>query len=115
MKHLNLSLLLLITGFTALTSVATTNPAVDKVMTHFAGNDKVMGSLAVYKGGDLLHLDHYGYAHVNDTLDWPITDSSLFRVGSITKTFTATLVFKLAEDGLLDLDTRINRYFPESS
>jgi D-alanyl-D-alanine carboxypeptidase len=112
MKHLNLSLLLLITGFTALTSVATTNPAVDKVMTHFAGNDKVMGSLAVYKGGDLLHLDHYGYAHVNDTLDWPITDSSLFRVGSISKTFTATLVFKLAEDGLLDLNTRINRYFP---
>jgi D-alanyl-D-alanine carboxypeptidase len=81
-------------------------------MTHFAKNNKVMGSLAVYKGGDLLHLGHYGYARVSDTLDLPITDSSLFRVGSISKTFTASLVFKLAEDGLLDLNTRINRYFP---
>lgn len=113
MKLLKLSLLLLMSGFATLSSVAATNPAIDKVMTHFADNDKVMGSLAVYKSGDLLHLGHYGYARINDTLDIPITDSSLFRIGSITKTFTATLVFKLAEEGLLDLNSRINIFFPK--
>jgi D-alanyl-D-alanine carboxypeptidase len=113
MKLLNLSLLLVIFSISIVSSGASINPAIDKVMTHFADNNKVMGTLSVFKDGDLMHIGHYGYAHVGDTLDFPITDSSLFRVGSITKTFTATLIFKLVEDGLLDLNTRIDAFFPK--
>jgi len=112
MQHLKRTLLLFLSVCISLSAFAVTNPDIDKVMTHFANNKKVMGSLAVYKGGDLFHLGHYGFAQVSDTLDVPISDSTLFRVGSISKTFTAALVFKLAEDGLLDVNTRINRYFP---
>jgi D-alanyl-D-alanine carboxypeptidase len=43
----------------------------------------------------------------------PVTDRTLFAIGSITKTFVAALMLKLAEDGVLDLDDRLSRWVPE--
>jgi D-alanyl-D-alanine carboxypeptidase len=37
----------------------------------------------------------------------------LFEIGSVTKTFVAALVLKLAEDGVLGLDDRLSRWVPE--
>jgi D-alanyl-D-alanine carboxypeptidase len=37
----------------------------------------------------------------------------LFRIGSITKTFTATVVLQLAEEGLISLDDTLEAYFPD--
>jgi CubicO group peptidase (beta-lactamase class C family) len=37
-----------------------------------------------------------------------------FRIGSITKTFTAVLVLQTRDDGLLDLDDRLDRHLPGS-
>lgn len=42
----------------------------------------------------------------------PVTPETLFRVASISKPFTATLVMTLVNDGLLDLDTPIAEYLP---
>ena len=49
--------------------------------------------------------------------DEVITNNSLFRVGSSTKMFTATLVLQLYEEGLIGLDTPFNHYlgFDEES
>jgi len=47
-------------------------------------------------------LDRTGAAQVDE--------ASIFRVGSATKAFTATLVLQLWEEGLLDLDTPFNEY-----
>lgn len=43
----------------------------------------------------------------------PVTDRTLFAVGSITKTFVAALMLRLAEDGVLDLDDPLSRWVPE--
>ncbi len=40
----------------------------------------------------------------------PVTDDTRFRIGSITKSLTATLIMKLVEAGVLDLDVPIARY-----
>ncbi|MGC4106212.1 MAG: serine hydrolase domain-containing protein [Thermomicrobiales bacterium] len=42
----------------------------------------------------------------------PVTPETLFRVASISKPFTATLVMTLVNDGLLDLDAPIATYLP---
>ncbi len=42
----------------------------------------------------------------------PATPDSLFQVGSITKVWTTTLVMRLVEDGLLDLDTPVRQQLP---
>ncbi len=43
----------------------------------------------------------------------PVTPDTLFQVGSISKTFTGTLLMQLAEQGKLDLDAPVRRYLPE--
>ena len=43
----------------------------------------------------------------------PVTDETLFQIGSITKTLTATLMLRLVEGGKLDLDARVRHYLPD--
>ncbi|MGW4534611.1 serine hydrolase domain-containing protein [Nocardia sp. NPDC004340] len=42
----------------------------------------------------------------------PYADRAHFRIGSVTKTFVATVVLQLAEIGTVELDTPIERYLP---
>ena len=41
-----------------------------------------------------------------------VTTESYFRIGSITKSMTATLILQLADEGLLDLDEPVQTYVP---
>lgn len=43
----------------------------------------------------------------------PVTPDTLFHLGSITKTFTATAILLAVQDGLLDLDEPITTYLPD--
>ena len=43
----------------------------------------------------------------------PMKTSDKFRIASVTKTFTATMVLILADDGRLSLDDRLSKYLPE--
>ena len=43
----------------------------------------------------------------------PVTPETRFQIGSITKTFTATVVMALVDDGLLDLDTPVWEWVPD--
>jgi CubicO group peptidase (beta-lactamase class C family) len=43
----------------------------------------------------------------------PVTDDTIFQIGSISKVFTATLVMQLVDDGQLDLDRPVIGYVPE--
>ncbi len=73
-------------------------------------NNKFMGSVALSKDGKILYSKSIGYSDVeNKTL---LNENTMFRIGSITKTFTATLVMKAVQHGVLNLDQKINRYFP---
>ena len=42
----------------------------------------------------------------------PLTTASRFKIGSVTKVFTATLTHRLIEEGKLDYNTPISRFFP---
>jgi CubicO group peptidase (beta-lactamase class C family) len=42
----------------------------------------------------------------------PVTADTLFQIGSITKTITATVAMRLAERGQLDLDAPVRTYLP---
>ena len=43
----------------------------------------------------------------------PVTPETLFQTGSISKTFTGTLLMQLVEQGKLDLDEPVRKYMPE--
>ena len=52
----------------------------------------------------------YGFADVQDKR--LATPATRFRIGSLTKLFTATAAARLAQNGLLDLDAPVQRYVP---
>jgi CubicO group peptidase (beta-lactamase class C family) len=43
----------------------------------------------------------------------PVDGGTLFQVGSVTKTFTATALLRLVDQGLVDLDAPVRSYVPE--
>ena len=53
----------------------------------------------------------FGVTSVDNPL--PVNADTLFQIGSITKTVTATAVMRLVESGVLDLDQPIRTYLPE--
>jgi len=53
----------------------------------------------------------FGVTNVRHPL--PVTEKTLFQIGSTTKTFTGTAVMRLVEMGKLDLDTPIRAYLPD--
>lgn len=53
----------------------------------------------------------FGVTRVENPL--AVKENTLFQIGSITKTFTATLAMRLVEQGKLDLGTPIRTYLPD--
>lgn len=68
-------------------------------------------ALAVVKDGRVAHLRGYGYRDVERKL--PVTPTTLFGIGSITKSFTVLLLSTLAEEGKLDWDKPVRDYVPD--
>ncbi len=65
--------------------------------------------VVVVKDGQILAQRGYGYSDVSARAAVD-PDTTVFRVGSITKLFTWTAVMQLVEQSKLDLDVDINRY-----
>jgi CubicO group peptidase (beta-lactamase class C family) len=65
-------------------------------------------AVGVVRGSRLEFFHSHGMANVASKA--PITEDTVFRVASISKTFTAIAVMQLWERGLIDLDAPANRY-----
>lgn len=73
-------------------------------------NNKFMGSVAVSKNGEVIYTKAIGFADVENNVK--ATENSKYRIGSITKSFTAVLVLKAVEQKKLDLNQTIDKWFP---
>jgi CubicO group peptidase (beta-lactamase class C family) len=72
---------------------------------------KVPGAaIAVYAGGEVFDFASGVLSHATGV---EATADSVFQIGSITKTWTATLVMQLADEELLDLDATVVTYLPD--
>ncbi len=61
--------------------------------------------------GQLVYKNSYGYTDVEKKI--PATSSSLFRIASMSKSFTAMAILKLRDEGKLNLDDPAYLYIPE--
>jgi CubicO group peptidase (beta-lactamase class C family) len=68
-------------------------------------------SVLVGKGERILLAKGYGYADIENQLH--ATERTVYRLGSLSKQFTAVAVLQLVDQGLIDLDTSIRRYLPD--
>jgi D-alanyl-D-alanine carboxypeptidase len=67
-------------------------------------------SVGVVHDQELIWSKGYGFADVTNKI--PATDQTLYRIASITKTFTATAVMQLVEQGKLSLEDPVSKYLP---
>lgn len=74
-------------------------------------NDAVGFSVGIAQKGEVLLAKGYGLADVE--WDAPATATTRFRIGSVTKQFTAALVMRLVEQKKLDLDDELGKYVPD--
>lgn len=68
------------------------------------------GSVYMKLGNDFEYINSKGYADISDRVKNSIT--GCFYTGGFTRQLTAAAVLKLAEDGKLDLDDKLEKYFP---
>lgn len=72
----------------------------------------VGGVFMVVQEGEIIFLEGSGYQELEN--DIPVDPGETrFRLGSISKVFTATALMQLVEQGLLDLHTDIREYLPQ--
>jgi CubicO group peptidase (beta-lactamase class C family) len=59
-------------------------------------------------------VEHYAYAGVTSVENpLPVDEKTLLQFGSTGKTYTATAIMRLVEQGLVDLDAPVRTYVPE--
>ncbi|MGW1284962.1 serine hydrolase domain-containing protein [Streptomyces sp. NPDC002586] len=67
-------------------------------------------AVAVLTGGEEVHVTH-GVTNVDHPL--PVDEHTLFHLASVSKSFTATALMRLVEQGRVELDAPVRRYVPE--
>jgi CubicO group peptidase (beta-lactamase class C family) len=84
---------------------------IDEYMTRSNKFRQFNGSVLVAENGKVIYKKGFGLAN----MEWnvPNETDTKFRLASITKQFTATLIMQLVEQGKLKLDGKISEYLPD--
>src|SRR5271155_4385906 len=84
----------------------------EQVIQSYASKKQFMGSVLVARGNDILFDRGYGSAN----LEWdiPTSPSTKFRLGSVTKQFTAASILLLEERGKLKVEDPVKKYMPDA-
>lgn len=73
-------------------------------------NNKFMGSVAVSQNDTIIYSKSIGFSDFKNKVK--ADEESKYRIGSISKTFTAVLVLKAVEEKKINLSQTIAKYFP---
>jgi CubicO group peptidase (beta-lactamase class C family) len=93
-------------------ALATAFPDIDRIFTEYARTAHVPGmAWGVIVDGRLVHTGTFGVQDV--TTQAPVTADTVFRIASMTKSYTAAAILMLRDEGKLSLDDPAERYVPE--
>lgn len=100
-------------GLTLLSVRAATSPEseADALLSQRVDPDGSGVAVLVSQDGKILFEHAYGFADIARKV--PVTTQTRFRIGSVTKQFTAAAVLKLQEAGKLNVTDKLSKYFPD--
>jgi CubicO group peptidase (beta-lactamase class C family) len=107
------TILLSLTFLTAGFAQTPDKAKLDRFFDRLAEKNKAMGSLTVARDGQILYSRAIGYSQINGTEKKFSTATTKYRIGSITKMFTAAMIFQLVEKGKLKLTDTVDKFFPQ--
>ncbi len=107
MKKFSLMILIL---FTMNLSAQSTTEKIDELISRYNELRQFNGSVLVADNNEVIFSKGYGFAN----MEWKIlnTPDTKFRLGSITKQFTSTLIMQQVESGKIKLDGKLTDYLP---
>jgi CubicO group peptidase (beta-lactamase class C family) len=95
-----------------LEKLSTAFPVVEKMVQKYAADNHFPGySFGIVLDGKLVYTTSGGYTNLDTKT--PATTASMFRIASMSKSFTAMAIVKLRDEGKLNLDDAVSKYIPE--
>ena len=92
--------------------LATAFPEIDRIVAAFMERTHVPGAAwGIIIDGELAHIGVAGHRELKAKA--PVTRDSVFRIASMTKSFTAMAILNLRDEGKLSLDDLAERHVPE--
>ncbi|KAA9357139.1 serine hydrolase [Larkinella humicola] len=84
---------------------------IEELMRQYVENRQFNGTVLVAENGKVIMKKGYGLAN----MEWniPNTPDTKFRLGSVTKQFTAFLIMQLVDQGKLKVSEKITTYLPD--
>ncbi|PLK45830.1 serine hydrolase [Emticicia sp. TH156] len=108
MKFLSSSLMLCLFVLQAICQPLNTNK-LDSLFNTLANKKLAMGSLAISINGKAQYKKAVGYADLNNQI--AANTGTRYRVGSVSKMFTAVMVFQLIEEKKLSLTDKLSHFY----
>ena len=83
---------------------------IDSLLKTYENSGKFMGSIAISHNRKTVYTNAIGFGDIETKKKTDVTTK--YRIASITKTYTAVLIFKAIEENKLTLEQTIENYFP---
>ena len=112
-RKISVAVLIAIALFAAGSAQTLDKAKLDQFFDRLGEKNKAMGTVVIAKDGSVLYTRSIGYSQINGTEKKPLTAANRFRIASITKMYTATMIFQLVEEGKLKLTDTLDKFFPQ--
>ncbi len=113
MKQLFTVLLCLLFSISSLAQNNFNTKKMDSLIAAVDANKKAMGQLTLSKKGKPVYQKAWGYKSIEGEKKLPADVHTKYRIGSISKMFTAVMIFQLIESNKLSLTTPLATFFPK--
>jgi CubicO group peptidase (beta-lactamase class C family) len=104
-------LLLFLFGLSSVFAQTDKFQKIDSLLNFLYTNNKFMGSLSILEKDKIVFSKAYGLAELSSGKK--LDPATKLKIGSITKTFTATMIMQLVDEKKLSLDTKLSQFYPK--
>lgn len=101
--------LLFVISFTTIAQENTRFRKIDSLLTYLNTNNKFMGQLSIREGDNVVFSKAYGLPQSQTKPD----GYTKYKIGSVTKTFTAVMIMQLVEEKRLKLEDKLSKFYPQ--
>jgi D-alanyl-D-alanine carboxypeptidase len=116
MNRLNLVWLLALLLFGTVAHADVVPRATKKIDAYLNGlqaQGQVNGSIAISERNVLRYKRSIGFATLDNGVPQSADAGTRYRIGTVTRIFTAALIFKIAESATLTLDNKVAEFYPD--
>ena len=104
---------IIITLFSLQNSTAQSQKKLNTYISLLNDNNRAMGGVTISRDNNVAYENYFGFSNIETKLD--INKQTLFRIGSVTKMFTAVICFQLIEENKLKLEDTLEAFFPQAT